>query len=210
MGYYKIKHIDYFLCILEEFIMGLLTGMDIDDAFKLGLDKLANELIRRGVSPSTTQSAIDAVLLQAEKEENARLLEEDMLQAPDIKHIRDDIECDDAAFEAFCSMFNINTFTRTVDGFKILTKANVSSQALSKSVVERIIFDNTPGLYTVPMPFPIMRKLNIRALQQLTYVNSGIVYRECIDYSMPEYRNILIDVTETNEIRIKLVNVEWL
>lgn len=190
-------------------MMSLLVGMDIDDAFKLGLNKLANELIRRGISPSVTESAINAVLLQAEKDSNARLLEVDVLQAPDIKGIRSDIECDDDAFEALCSMFNIDTFTRTLDGFRILTKTNISTQAIRKSIAEQI-FENSLELPTHHLNFQIMDKIHSRTMQCLSYKNSAIVYRECIDYTMPEYRNILIDVTETNEIRIKLVNVEWL
>lgn len=191
-------------------MMSLLVGMDIDDAFKLGLNKLANELIRRGISPSVTESAIETVLQYTEREANARLLDVPLLPPANIKSIRSDIECDDAAFEAFCSMFNIDTFTRTVDGFKILAKTNVSSQTLNKPIAERIIEDSSHGRYTVCLSFPAMNKLTVRELQQLTYKNSGIVYRECIEYTMPEYHNILIDVTETNEIRIKLVNVEWL
>lgn len=210
MGYYKIKQIDSFLCIPTGVrIMELLIGMDNDSAFRLGLSKLANELIKRGISPSLIQTSMETVIIALEDEVNASAIELNSMHIRDIAGIRADIKCNDATFEVFCSIFNINSFTRTMDGFKIITKTNTSIHELNKTAGERIAADSSSGMYPITLSYSKMNRLNARSVQHMTYGNSSIIYRECIDPTMPEYRNILIDVNEDKEINIKLVDIDW-
>lgn len=177
-------------------------------AHNVAVDLMVSKLLLNGFE---SQAAQIEVLAAAVKSEHRKLID-DLNNEPRYQFGKDDIEArkvvrgSDEAFEVFCEMFDTSNLRDSLGNFCLRNKATLWF-AIRPTVSNIKSHMELPKLPYGISFIDLIPTLNVDKML-MTGHGAAFIFRECIDPTIPEFRNLMVvSDLDNNLLHIKLVDV---